>query len=195
MTYYTLGSIGREWLEGEGKAPYKYKRLFTSVTELLKKHNEPQSLDKIAHTAHIPDTEASEGLRYLTREGYITKATVTSPKQVAPTTPRPDEGPRIRTPSIEKLVESEARHKLSQERYLHSTKGQDALRKYWGDKGKVVRERYWKGNKGKLAQKVWRLKRRVSELEAYGKADELLEDARKRLKEAMEARENEDNSR
>lgn len=192
MNYYVLDTMGYAWLEGTTEAPDKYKRMLTALAKLSQPDDTPQSLEQIAHFTHTPNTATAAALHYLSTEGYVRKAT--PPKAKPSHTPKPQAAARLRIPSIEKLVESEARRQLSQEHYFHSKKGQAALDRYWKSKGKAVREKYWKSNKGKLAQKIWRLKRRASELEVYiegggnGGAKENLENAKKRLKEALEER-------
>lgn len=185
MVYYTLGKQGHAWLEDEAPPPHKYSKVLAALAELIQDNDVPRTASQLTHILSSSESEVEKGLKYLEREEYVEEAVPPTPKT----------GARLRIPSIEKLAESEARRQLAQERYFHSDKGQEALRRYWNGKGKQVRGKYWKGDKGKLAQKIWRLKRRVFELEAFvgkggdGGAKEKLEDAKNRLNEALKERE------
>ena len=176
MIYYTLSKLGKAWLDDEAPNPSKYRSVLAGLAELVSETNGdvPYGVIQIAHVANTTEEVTAAGLDYLIKNGYVS----------ASSPPRPAKAERLRLPTIQELAAAEERRLQSQQQYMQSDKGKAAVSRYWhGEKGSNVRKAFWSSEKGKLAQRRWRLKRRMQELiaardthpEAKAKINQLVE--------------------
>jgi len=155
MIYYTLSALGHQWAEDEAPNPSKYRSVLGALAELVTHNDVPRTISQISHLLDASIEKVEKGINFLIEKGYIIEAK-----------PKLETHDRRRLPTIEELAEVEARHQVNQKKYFEGENGQAALDRYWKEgKGVLVAKKYRESEKGRMAQKLYRLRRRLQDYE------------------------------